>query len=233
MDPRVAGEMHDAGSRRPLQTHLLTPEREPEAALLLARAFSDNPINCAVIGGDERRRLRVNGYGMEAALAASRRFSYRRLGVEEGKSQGNSDPCGVLLALEAGGYPVAAPPLRVQLRCLLGQGFRVMLRFGELYRVLDERHPKGPHAYLSLIATAPESRGRGYGRDLLGAWLRDVDAQGWESYLETDRRELLGFYQSAGFEVAGELRAFGTPIWCMHRPAHPRKRQAGDEIHVR
>jgi hypothetical protein len=39
------------------------------------------------------------------------------------------------------------------------------------------------------------------------------------SYLETDRRELVAFYQAVGFNVERELEAFGTPIWCMSRPA--------------
>lgn len=111
------------------------------------------------------------------------------------------------------------PPLGAQLRCLWGQGLAVMRRWGRLYRMLDACHPKQPHGYLSLIATHPERRGCGLGRALLESWLRDVDAHAVPSYLETDRRELLPFYQSAGFEIERKITAFDVPIWCMARPA--------------
>ncbi|MDP6979381.1 MAG: GNAT family N-acetyltransferase [Myxococcota bacterium] len=207
------------GSGAEVRIDPLGPEGERAAAGMLARAFLDNPVNRAVIRGGPHRRLRANTYGMHASLRASRRFSHRRVLVEVPESVRESSPSAALVAMNPGGYPVAPPPIGVQLRCLWGQGLGVMRRFGTLYRRLDERHPKSPHAYLALLATHPNRRGRGYGRALLSGWLRDVDALGVESYLETDRRELLAFYQSAGFEVASEIRAFDIPIWCMQRPA--------------
>ncbi len=207
----------------------LGPEGEHVAAGMLARAFRDNPVNRAVIRGGEHRRLRANTYGMNASLQSCRRLSYRRVLVEVPETAEEWNPVGALIALDPGGYPVAPPPISVQLQCLWGQGLGVMRRFGALYRRLDERHPKSPHAYLALLATHPDRRGRGYGRALLSAWLRDVDALGVESYLETDRRELLAFYQSAGFEVASELCAFDIPIWCMQRPASSRTNTPGSD----
>jgi ribosomal protein S18 acetylase RimI-like enzyme len=94
-----------------------------------------------------------------------------------------------------------------------------MRRWGRLYRVLDACHPREPHCYLSLIAIHPTQQRRGLGGALLAAWLRDVDAKAMASYLETDRSELVGFYQAAGFAVERKLEAFGAPIWCMSRPA--------------
>lgn len=93
-----------------------------------------------------------------------------------------------------------------------------MHRWGQLYRQLDECHPSEPHCYLSLLAVHPARQRRGIGRSLLDTWLTDVDARGMPSYLETDRKELVGFYQSAGFRVERELEAFGASIWCMSRP---------------
>jgi ribosomal protein S18 acetylase RimI-like enzyme len=72
---------------------------------------------------------------------------------------------------------------------------------------------------LSLIAIHPARQRQGIGGALLAAWLRDVDSRAMASYLETDRGELVGFYRAAGFTVTRELEAFGTPIWCMSRPA--------------
>jgi ribosomal protein S18 acetylase RimI-like enzyme len=200
----------------------LDEARESAAGALLALAFRDNPINRAVIGPDRHHRLVVNTYGMATSLVATRRYSFRRVVLaESGSLRGSrsTEVSGALIALDPGGYPAAAPPLATQLRCLWGQGVRVLRRWTRLYRMLDACHPKEPHCYLSLIAIHPALQRNGIGRALLQAWLRDVDARAMASYLETDRCELLGFYQAAGFCVEHELEAFGTPIWCMSRPA--------------
>jgi ribosomal protein S18 acetylase RimI-like enzyme len=189
---------------------------------MLALAFRDNPMNRAVIDRDRASRMEVNTYGMAASLAASRRYSFRRVVLEDSGSARNpirGELAAALLALEPGGYPVAPPPIVMQLRCLWGQGFRVLRRWGQLYRLLDTHHPKHPHCYLALLATHPERQRRGIGLALLNVWLQDVDARAMPSYLETDRSELVGFYQTVGFGVERKLEAFGRPVWCMSRPA--------------
>jgi ribosomal protein S18 acetylase RimI-like enzyme len=72
---------------------------------------------------------------------------------------------------------------------------------------------------LSLLAVHPARQRRGFGRRLLDTWLADVDARKMPGYLETDGKELVAFYQSAGFEVERALEAFGTTVWCMSRAA--------------
>jgi ribosomal protein S18 acetylase RimI-like enzyme len=224
---KSANSSHPAGGAKirgfePLTALAALDEpREAQAGTLLAQAFGDNPMNRAVIGGNRDSRVRVNKHGMTASLAASRRFSFRRVSLAEPTaSRGSpaSELTGALIALDPGGYPVAPPPIRLQLRCLWGQGLRVMRRWGQLYGLLDACHPKQPHCYLSLIATHPDHQRRGIGGALLANWLEDVDARGMASYLETDRSELVGFYRAAGFKVERELEAFGSPIWCMSRP---------------
>jgi ribosomal protein S18 acetylase RimI-like enzyme len=220
--PESAGPDDLSGSLGAGKAILLDPALEPAAAPVLALAFRDNPINRAVIEGNLGRRLKVNTHGMVASLAATRRFSFRLALREPQFEAADGTPTDIsagLVALNPGGYPAALPPLAVQLRCLWGQGFRVMHRWGQLYRQLDECHPKEPHCYLSLLAVHPARQRRGLGRSLLDAWLADVDARQMPSYLETDRKELVGFYQSAGFQVEHELEAFGASIWCMSRSA--------------
>ena len=218
-DPEAPGadlETACPGQRlRLLDVHL-----EPVAGPTLALAFRDNPINRAVIQGNRSRRTVVNTYGMAASLAATRQFSFRRVTFEDSESARAELFGGIsggLLALDPGGYPASLPSIASQLRCLWGQGVRVMHRWGQLHRLLDACHPREPHCYLSLLATHPERRRRGIGRALLNTWLEDVDARAMPSYLETDRSELVSFYQSAGFIVVHELEAFGTRIWCMSR----------------
>jgi ribosomal protein S18 acetylase RimI-like enzyme len=200
----------------------LGSDLEQTASGTLAFAFRDNPINRAVIRANRARRMRVNAFGMTASLVASRRFSFRKVLCEEpahAPEVAEGGISGGLIALDPGGYPAALPPVSVQLRCLWGQGFRIMQRWGQLYRQLDACHPTEPHCYLSLLAVHPARQGRGFGRRLLDTWLADVDARKMPGYLETDRKELVAFYQSAGFEVERELEAFGTTVWCMSRAA--------------
>ena len=56
-----------------LDPRRLYPEGTESRALaeVLALAFRDNPLNRAVIGGSEARRLRANRAGMRASLIAA------------------------------------------------------------------------------------------------------------------------------------------------------------------
>jgi GNAT superfamily N-acetyltransferase len=93
-------------------------------------------------------------------------------------------------------------------------------------RVLDafERfeaaHPqdRGPHYYLSLLATHPDHRGRGEGMGLLADNLARIDAEGAPAYLESSnpandhRYERLGFHRCGEFEL-GEGGPTVTQMW--------------------
>jgi GNAT superfamily N-acetyltransferase len=78
-----------------------------------------------------------------------------------------------------------------------------------------------PHAYLSLLATHPDQRGRGIGMALLADDLRRLDALHLPAWLEStnpgnDRR-----YESVGFEPVGSFRTIDDRrvITTMWRPA--------------
>ena len=94
--------------------------------------------------------------------------------------------------------------------------------FAELARRFDANHRRDlPHAYLSLLATHPDHRGRGLGMSLLADDLRRVDELHLPAWLEStnpanDRR-----YQSVGFEPVGAFRTVDDQrvITTMWRPA--------------
>jgi ribosomal protein S18 acetylase RimI-like enzyme len=59
--------------------------------------------------------------------------------------------------------------------------------------------------YLSIVAIAPETQGRGYGARLLAPTLAEADAATAVCYLETFNPRSLRFYERLGFETRAEL----------------------------
>lgn len=179
---------------------------------MLARAFRDNPLNRAVVGGSGRRRVRANRAGVAAylpgALARARVTTLRQGGLL----------AGVLVATPPGRWPLPPPSVAGFLGLLLGQGFRVARRWGQVSRELASHHPRGPLWYLATLGVEPELWGRGLGQALVADFVAQVDAAGSGAYLETDRRELVGFYGRAGFRVEQEIEVFGVPVLLMERP---------------
>jgi ribosomal protein S18 acetylase RimI-like enzyme len=92
----------------------------------------------------------------------------------------------------------------------------------ELYDRFEANHPRTePHAYLSLLATHPDHRGRGVGQALLAAVLDRWDARGVPAYLESTNPANDHRYERAGFRRIGGFSAVrdGAPISTMWRRA--------------
>ena len=90
----------------------------------------------------------------------------------------------------------------------------------ELYRRFEANHPSDPpHAYLSLLATHPDQRGRGIGQALLAANLARWDALGVPAYLESTNPANDHRYERAGFRRVGGFKAVrdDAPITTMWR----------------
>jgi len=93
------------------------------------------------------------------------------------------------------------------------------VRWGEVFRFLEERHPCERHWYLATLGVEPALQRRGVGRRLLSEWLARVDRDGTSAYLETDRPGSVAFYRAAGFDLVEETSVLGAAIWRMHRPS--------------
>lgn len=92
----------------------------------------------------------------------------------------------------------------------------------ELYERFEANHPHAEaHAYLSLLATHPDHRGRGIGQALLAENLAAWDAAGMPCYLESTNPENDHRYERAGFTRVGGFTAVrdGAPITTMWRAA--------------
>ena len=90
----------------------------------------------------------------------------------------------------------------------------------ELYERFEANHPAEPaHAYLSLLATHPDHRGKGVGQALLRENLREWDALGVATYLESTNPANDHRYVRAGYHPVGRFEAVrdGAPITTMWR----------------
>jgi ribosomal protein S18 acetylase RimI-like enzyme len=90
----------------------------------------------------------------------------------------------------------------------------------ELGRRFEDGHPAEPHAYLSLLATHPDHRGRGIGQHLLAENLAELDSRGLPAYLESTNPDNDHRYRRAGFERIGGFSSVvgDAPITRMWRP---------------
>lgn len=92
----------------------------------------------------------------------------------------------------------------------------------DLWERFEVNHPHAePHAYLSLLATHPDHRGRGIGQQLLAEGLQRFDADGVPAYLESTNPANDHRYERAGFRRIGGFTAVldGAPISTMWRPS--------------
>jgi ribosomal protein S18 acetylase RimI-like enzyme len=186
---------------------------EAEAAVALAEAFRDNPLNRAVIGSDDPiARVRSNEHGMRVLLPTARRHGLVRTVRHDGAI------AGVLIASPPGTFPLPPSGLVSRLRLVFQQGWQVSRRWGEVFDTLAWLHPAEPHWYLGTLGIAPPHQRRGLGRALLRDWLPGVDRDGVIAYLETDGEHNVGFYGSVGFEVEAETDVLGVRVWRMRRP---------------
>jgi len=187
-----------------------------QVAVILACAFRDNALNRAVIASDEpNRRLRSNRYGMLGLLPVAHDLG----SVLVAKSE--RVITGALVSSPPDRFPLPPPAWWPRLRCLVGQGWRVAQRWGDVFDALLQLHPIEPHWYLATLGVEPSQQRRGVGAALLDAWLIGVDRSGLPAYLETDAASNVAYYQRAGFRVANETEILGVSVWCMNRPASP------------
>lgn len=94
-----------------------------------------------------------------------------------------------------------------------------MFDLWDRFAAAQPQHP--PHAYLSLLATHPDSSGRGVGQQLLRENLQQFDAQGLPTYLESTNPANNHRYERAGYVALGRFESTfdGAPITTMWRRA--------------
>jgi GNAT superfamily N-acetyltransferase len=177
----------------------------------LARAFRDDPVFRYLVPDvdDDERARRLTPF-----FAATVGFSRSR-----GEAWTNDD--GTAGALWRG------PGVHIPQWRQLGAGFAFLRAAARhvpkglrLLNAIEREHPKEPeHWYLSVLGTAPEQQGKGFGGALLAPILQRCDTAGIPAYLESSKEANLAFYGRFGFRVVRELVPVpgGPTLWPMWR----------------
>jgi ribosomal protein S18 acetylase RimI-like enzyme len=182
----------------------------PDVTDTLALAFYDDPVVTWIIDDSRlRRQLLPDFFG---AIAAS------HLAYDETYSVGG----GIAAAVWA---PPGAED-HEELPLVLGAAVGDYAdRLFEVLALMEVSHPVEPHYYLFLLATRPESQGRGLGSSLLAPVLERCDRDRVPAYLEATSERNKQLYIRHGFEVTGEITPTGGPtMWRMWRSPRAEKR---------
>ena len=184
---------------------VLTPERIPSAANLLAQAFFDNPAHVYICPDPEARFEQLvwmlgGNLRMQPDLGAS----FCRLQDSEVAAMGywtrsEAPGVGALAKLRTG---ILVAPRRLGLRSTR-RLFEVM---GELERLRGEALGDQPYWFLNNMVVREELRGTGVGTELLRGQLRGVLTQQPSAAfaLATQRTENVTFYRRLGFEIVSD-----------------------------
>jgi GNAT superfamily N-acetyltransferase len=188
------------------EPRLVPAGSSPEGvAQILALAFHDDPLT-AWMAPDVVQRPRKLAAMVESLL----RHHYLRTGevwVADGGAAALWAPPGAPEPPDQMGFEMAE---------LFGED---VLRLGELFRELGERHPSVPHWYLGMLGAVPERQGHGLGSALLRTVLDRADAAGEPAYLEATSPRSRRLYERHGFELMEEFAGPGgaPPLWLMWR----------------
>lgn len=135
-------------------------------------------------------------------------------------------PCGAAVLLGAGPEPIPQlAQLGLAARLVAGLGLRVP-RGVRVGAALERLRSDEPHAYVAILGTAAEERGRGLASALLRVAVTRSEAHGVPLRLETADERNLSFYARHGFETADEavVSGGGPRLWALRRA--PRARGA-------
>jgi ribosomal protein S18 acetylase RimI-like enzyme len=195
----------------------LFPEQYDEAAVILGRAFVNDPPTKAILPDitDPEVRARHIADLFRVALRIQRSNGQPVFGVLErgrviaaaivegaGFTSGSS-----MLITGLGGLP----------RMVRAVGWGGTMRGINLMSVLADNHPHEPHIYLNVLGVDPRSQ-RGHCGTALLAHLRELAAARTEItgvYLETATEENVAYYSARGYEVIGEIFPIGVRMWRM------------------
>jgi GNAT superfamily N-acetyltransferase len=194
-------------------SRIVEPRDIDVVARTIALAFTDDPVWGPAMAADRttfEQRLRL----WRIFVAGPVRYPWSRI-VDDGSA--------VSVWLPPHGSELDADQ-EVELAFVLAEvlGETGAAEFAALAERFEANHPHDvPHAYLSLLATHPDERGRGLGMGLLADDLLRLDELHLPAWLESTNPANDARYRSVGFEPVGSFRTVDEQrvITTMWRPA--------------
>ncbi|GAA4070997.1 GNAT family N-acetyltransferase [Streptomyces shaanxiensis] len=180
---------------------------------LLDAAFQDDPVSGWVFPGAERRRIRHPGL-----MAA-----FTDIVLDDGRIDVTEDgtACALWLSIPAQDHGLdpehADDEGPARLRAEVDPDNE---RVEQIARLTAGIHPSGAaHAYLWMIAVAPEHQGQGLGTALITSALDRCDRDGLPAYLEASNARSRKLYERLGFDLKGRPLDLpeGPRMWPMWR----------------
>lgn len=205
-----------------ISLHLLDLDKPTlgEVAAVAAAAFADDPFFQFLMPSEGTRRRALRIFFRSSVSEA------RHVAVVHGARDASGRLVGVAAFVPPGGWPL---PVMAQVR-QLGSALSAMiprpraLLDGSRYLfAIESIHPKGELWYLMLLAVDPSAQRGGIGGALQSQVYPQADAEGLDSYLETQKEANLAYYRRFGYEMEKELRPVkgGPPLWTMRRAPRP------------
>lgn len=192
-----------------LRIEPLTPDRVPEAARMLARAFVTNPLHVAAFGA--------------GAIAKNEAFFRKGLAVMKGPRFAAYDGprlCGFIHWVPSPRCQFSpAEKARMVPAMVSGLGVGAAWSLTRWLSAWSSLDPSEPHLHLGPIGVDPAVQGRRIGAQLMTLFCDELARHALPGYLETDRPENVAFYQRSGFKLIAEQRVLGVPNFFMIRRA--------------
>ena len=194
----------------------LEPGQVRAGALVLSRAFFDDPFYCFTIP-DVKRRKRILPWLFERIIRYAQCYGkVLTTPALEGVAVWLGPAYPAIRLVGALRTELALLPLHLRPREWL-----YSLRLSELADRLHRRAAQGAHWYLLSLGVEPGQKGKGVGQALLQPLLAQADREKAFCYLDTNNMENLRFYERFGFAVVSQGHAIpgGPHTWGMRRQA--------------
>jgi GNAT superfamily N-acetyltransferase len=201
----------------------LRPERIPEAAAVLARAFQDDPAWSWILRGAERR---------EKTLPRLFRLGFELIEAELWTTPG--EPAAPLLGCarwlppgRPGVHGAAAVRAFVATPLWLRAATPRFLAYGRAVDNMRRMAVPVPHWYLAGIGVEPAEQRHGVGGALMAPGIEAAERAGIPCALLTNSERNLSFYEAHGFVtmLEGQTPRGGPHAWMMVRQG-PRRAAA-------
>lgn len=197
-------------------TTLISHETYRQVAMVLARAFVDDPVTLAVYRNfSPGRRVSALAADFTAEVLECVRRGYPLQVVEDHKV------IAAAVIYQPGAYPLPSFTQWLFLvKSILGNGIYDIRSWIRWLEEVDKLHPTEPHYYIEYLGVEPVYQGKQVGSALMNSLVTKADAEHVGCYLENANPRNVPFYQRFGFQITNQKEIIGIPAWFMWRPPH-------------